>query len=719
MPGLPANVPNYDFGTATDYAAWDANTTLYLCNVPWNSDYRDIVRFENQSKLDEYLDKLTSTETLPDSTYARINAPIRIQLPFSQASKFNYIRVKNGGAAFGDDEPTSFYYFITNVEYTSGEATTLNVQLDVWQTFGYGVRFGRCYIDRGHLPVAAENGFADYGQRYLSVPEGLDTGSEYSTIASFEDKIMSSTSTDDEDIPMVMVLSTVDLTGELGDDSAPKTPVARPHAYAGVPAGMSVYILGSYADYASMMNSLKDKPWAVEGIYSVSFIPSIKRYHDRYSEQELVIDNQPFIKSYIPLGFPAARKTSLLKNWRNTNVAQNHLPSRYSALKKFWTFPYMAVEITVWNGSSLILRPEKWDDPDMTILERGSIMAPGQRAVITPRRYGGSNGQFAGGDNGGEHINMSVTLDAFLTIPVMNNAGALALAQNARSMAFERSAAEYSQQRAILGANLSYDQASNAIGTATQQTDLANRSAAQSTEFNNSMRWQGMLGAAANIPGGIVAGAAAGPVGAAAAGGMGLMGLPGQLITTMQGTHAASVNQAMAASTASEANRISNSSSAFVRDTNRDYAMFAARGDYQNTIAAQNARVQDTLATQPSVKGAIGGDVWRRVNDLNEVSVRVKMVDPGVLSRIGEYWLNYGYAFNNWGNVPDGLHVMSHFTYWKLQQTYLKSAPMPESYRQAIRGIFESGVTVWRNPDDIGNIDPVINKPLGGVWIHD
>ena len=121
--------------------------------------------------------------------------------------------------------------------------------------------------------------------------------------------------------------------------------------------------------------------------------------------------------------------------------------------------------------------------------------------------------------------------------------------------------------------------------------------------------------------------------------------------------------------------------------------------------------------TQPSLKGNLGGDLMRALNDYFELSIRSKMIDRGVIARIGEFWLNYGYAFNNWGTVPDDLHVMSHFTYWQLKQTYLKSAPMPEAYRQTIRGIFESGVTVWRDPDDIGNIDPAINTPLEGITL--
>ena len=42
---------------------------------------------------------------------------------------------------------------------------------------------------------------------------------------------------------------------------------------------------------------------------------------------------------------------------------------------------------------------------------------------------------------------------------------------------------------------------------------------------------------------------------------------------------------------------------------------------------------------------------------------------------------------------------------------------MPETYKQAIRGILEKGVTVWSNPNDIGNIDTADNEPLEGIYL--
>lgn len=53
-----------------------------------------------------------------------------------------------------------------------------------------------------------------------------------------------------------------------------------------------------------------------------------------------------------------------------------------------------------------------------------------------------------------------------------------------------------------------------------------------------------------------------------------------------------------------------------MRDTNRDYADFAARGDYANQIGAINAKVQDATLIQPTTSGQVMGSVHTRYGQL-------------------------------------------------------------------------------------------------------
>jgi hypothetical protein len=67
--------------------------------------------------------------------------------------------------------------------------------------------------------------------------------------------------------------------------------------------------------------------------------------------------------------------------------------------------------------------------------------------------------------------------------------------------------------------------------------------------------------------------------------------------------------------------------------------------------------------------------------------------------------------------MPADFQAMTKFTYWKLRETYIAAGPMPEIFRQTIRGIFEKGVTVWADADDIGMIDIATNTPKAGITL--
>ena len=188
-------------------------------------------------------------------------------------------------------------------------------------------------------------------------------------------------------------------------------------------------------------------------------------------------------------------------------------------------------------------------------------------------------------------------------------------------------------------------------------------------------------------------------------------GIADTAINMNQTTQQTGINNALAAS--QNASRVSNAG--YMRDTNRDYADFAARGDYANQIGAINAKVQDAALIQPTTSGQVGGEAFTLVAANWSVNAKVKRISPNAVEAIGEYWLRYGYAINRFAKMPRSFMVMSKFTYWKLRETYIRASAMPESFKQTLRGIFEKGVTVWTNPDDIGKIDIADNAPLQGI----
>ena len=161
-----------------------------------------------------------------------------------------------------------------------------------------------------------------------------------------------------------------------------------------------------------------------------------------------------------------------------------------------------------------------------------------------------------------------------------------------------------------------------------------------------------------------------------------------------------------------------NANSSYMRDSNRAYADSVARGDYAQSIAGINARVQDARLLQPTTSGQVGGEAFLFATYGWALTAKFRMISAGAVATIGDYWLRYGYKVNRWISVPDTLMVMERFTYWKFSELSVTSTRIPELYRQTIRGIFEKGVTVWKNPEEIGNSVLYDNAPKYGTYIE-
>lgn len=699
----------YQFGLNFNYAVWTADTVITMCNVPWNNDYRDIVKFDDRKALNNYINAMEFSNTqIKNMSYAKVNQPIRIDIPFNKAYKYNYLRASNPIQPVpGGDTQRDFYYFITDIRYVAPNTTEIVVQLDVWQTFGYDVTFGNSYIERGHIGIANSRQMDNHGRDYLTVPEGLDTGSEYQVIATRSEFIMGNGVYD------ILVASTVDLLADAGTAAAPKLTAANGGYLNLLPTGATFYVFDSPASLQFFLNLKRDQPWVTQGIVSITLIPPVSRYISGFT---FAAHGTPTVA---PSALPQKVNRDMWDAWRESDGIWERIPERYRHLKKFITHPYMGIEMTTWNGTPLAIKPESWNSDNAEVQERISMVPPGQRIVVMPKGYNATSDDEAWidpNDDGGEYLDFATVIGNFPTMAVVNNMAMSYLAQNSHGIAFMNQSADWSQQRALRGNQVSYDQASSAMFTQEQMGITArNADWAQTALTNRTMGNQAILGTFSTIGGGATQGLVAGGAGAGVGAAGGLVGAIANNIGTMinqdANNQAASIRNA--SSVANIQDQVGHGS--LLRDTNKSLADWAARGDYENTIAGINAKIQDSKMTQPTVSGQVGGEAMNIIHNDVRVSLRWKMIDLSHIRLIGEYWLRYGYAVRQFGVIPASLMVMSNFTYWKLTETYITSAPMPEGFKQAIRGIFEKGVTVWADPNKIGAIDIADNEPLEGI----
>lgn len=694
-----------NWGLGFNYSVWTQGTAITLANVPWNSDYRDVVRFDNQAGLNAYINNNAGPVIdITKVSYAKFGRPIRLDTPFHTVQNYNYIRVVNPAQPIAGDSARAFYYFITDVEYVNPNCTHIYVQLDVWQTFGYGVTFGNCYIQQGHIGVANQDAFADFGREFLTVPEGLDVGGEYRMKKQWTRDIATardlSTPETDPELGVVtaydiMVVTTVSFTSlDFGDIDNPKFESAKGSNMENLPNGSEIWIFAT-SQWEKFLNEFSVRPWVTQGIISISAIPKAHIY-DVPSVNTAIGDDVWALK--VGEGSLTRVTAPLANNWRDTV----DLPDRYQHLKKFWTYPYMVLELTCYNGAPLLLKPESWADNNLSVVEVPHFAPPSPRLAFYPYRYNAGDvapvsDKHGMLNDGGEFLDSMTAIFNFPQFSLLNNGYLSYMSSNANSIAYQHSSADWGQQKSQTGATVAYNQSGNSISTSKEQNRISVNASNRQAQLSNETAGFNAIKGAINNPH--------------------PMGIGNTVADYAIGTNATSMSNSIGNSASMASNKADTANSQYARDTNLDYANFANQGDYENAIAGIQAKVQDARLIQPTTSGQMGGDAFNLANYKWGYDVKLKMLGGAAMNAVGEKWLRYGYEVNRFGRMPASFMVMEKFTYWKLKETYITGSSCPEYFKQAIRGIFEKGVTVWKNPADIGNIDIADNAPLTGVTI--
>lgn len=704
------DVPNgvTDAGLDFNFNVWSAGSRVTLANVPWNNDYRDIVKYPNQAALNDYLMSTpTSIIDVQGTTYLKPNMPIRLNVPLNSALKFNYLRASN--PAHGMDQARTYYYFILDVRFLAPNTTEFILQLDVWNSFGLDAKFGNCYIERGHYGIANPEQMNNEGRDHLTIPEGLDLGGEYGICGSYKYEIANNTPGDPNNIDIIMA-TTVSLEGSGGTVAAPTLVSSKGSDYEGLPNGCEFYWFPNVTSFKNFMNRATDYPWVTSGIISIMAVPPLSSPSVDTFASSLGGHQVSRLKG--GTGVNTLRTLTNSDDWRGA-LMRNYYEQRYQHLNKFLTYPYTVIELTTHTGNPLILKPELMPYGDMRVMEMMHLGLPNPRVAYFPYRYnlmknnGGTFESAEGANDKGEFLDMTTGIANLPTFSVVNNSYMQFMASNANSLAYQHSSADWSQQKALQGNDLSAAQSTAGINASVSTANQNMAGQRNSVGIQNQAAMaQALLSAGTSIAGG----AAMGPAGIAGGAASALTSGASTAISTM------SNNAQLGNSLSTQRANLDTSTglAGYLRDSNKDFADFAATGDYQNTIAAITAKVQDAKLTQPTTAGQLGGDAFLLSNYKWEVRAKVKTVVGASRIAIGEYWLRYGYAVNKFATPPESLMVMDKFTYWKLKETYLTTLSCPESFKQIIRGIFEKGVTVWADPRDIGRIDIADNRVIGG-----
>ena len=684
-----------DYGLEFNYANWTPNTRIELLNVRWDNSYEDVCHFGSKAELNAWIDSQSGTSiTFDDLTYARVNQPIDLDVPFNQAQKYNYMRVYNRAqSAYPGDTAKHFYYFINDVQFIAGNTTRFSVQLDVFQTFIYDVTFGNAFVERSHWGL--RNDFDGYGRTWHNIPEGFDLGNELAIKKRYKHQITTANTNTVNDVDFsVMVTATVELQTAGAMASQNKIISATGSEIQYMPNGQSVSFFPTVEDFIDFMSAISNYPIissGITGIYAVPDITDSGNYGSvTFTEQQITVGTTNTSVWYMGTKATSDRIQKTLKsNWRDDAI--NALPERYRHLKKFLTSPYCEIELTSNTGSPVVLHPENWNNADIEVMQVIHLAMPNPRIMFVPTGYNRSgvatesNGHGLTYD-GGEFFDVSVGIDNLPTFSVVNNGFMSYMQQNKAGLAFNANSIDWSQQRATMGAQLKYNQATQSMATAQES-------------FNTNMRAMG-----ANHVTSMVSGMGNGLIGMAGSGSA--QGMAGSAVNMAMNLGEQAVRYGTAVDQQNRLNDSSQYGMKYNRDTNLDFAQKAIAGDNAIARAGLSAKIQDAKTIQPSVSGQMGGESFMLANNYWGVEARVKMVSGAPMYTIGEHWLRYGYAVNEVVfHLPNNLKAMSNFTYWKCHEVYILNGGMPEPFKRVITGILKNGVTVWNDPVKIGSID--------------
>lgn len=709
---VPAEVSSA--GTSFSFDVWTPGTVVTLCNVPWDAQYNNIVDFPDTKSLIDYLSISPGPKIKFDRlSYVRPEQDIHLNIGVAQAYKYNYIHVYN--PLTHSDTPNDFFYFIKGVQHIAPNTTAFHLQIDVWNSFRWGMKFGRCYVERSHYAFAVSNAAQPNMLKNLLVPEGLDCGSDMVETKYIRHKIKQQNELSDL---AVVFISSADLSVDPGSIDSPNLSTSpgtkiqlynksRDNAastFVNVVIGADLW--GCSVDsFADVMTALKRVPWASKSIYGAYLVPAYRNM--RGVTPEKFLNHNPNVGKLYEGTF--IYYYDIVKDLTSELMA--HIPDRYKKLMKFATYPYAAIEMTTYTGTPIILKPELFNSGKYSVSVNVSVIPPNPRVVIYPLNYGArgrATSEYVGG-----YLDSSTMVMNFPSLPITNDSYTDYLASNHNSIAFQHQSADWAQQRALMGANTAFSNSMLGIDANNQRTN---------TQIHTNTMQAGLASETANykaIQNGINAGVngIASMAGGNILGGAlsGVMGVGNAIADNAIQQNQISGNLGIQNYSASANNNITNNLSRGIADANLALAKATAAGDHANTIAGINAKVQDAKMLQPSVSGQLGGDFLTICLEQGmTVNFRFKRVDDSAVERLGEYWLRYGYALNRYVNIKN-INPMTNFTYWKLADVTIKTLYCPEVYKQAIMGIFLKGTTVWRKPEFINDLDIAENEIVGGI----
>lgn len=741
---------------------------IQICAVPWDmgeahignrtiSGIGNVVWFETKAKRDAWFDAIPDNKCFRfESKYKELHRDhfIDVPLPFDIASTYNYVRVKYSLFA-NDNSPVLYenpdghrewFWFVREVEFLAPNTTRLHLLEDAFQTWMYDVNVSGMMLERGHAPM-----FETSVDDYLANPIGnaknlLTEDVNYGTndVAKASHEIIFNAGN-----MYALIITNANPLDTWGSKTGSfwRTPgiIYANNTVQGIPSYFAFVMAAG--DLATFMTNIQTYiPQFMQTVKCVAFVSSdLVTLGDWFSFAD--INCYKVSSSYVD--------NDLFESFEKNEFGYDE---KYADIAKLYTWPYAYIVATDESGNESIIRIENTDGhislqtsvnlvyPWLNVT--GHISGVGKAAgkTITFTNVSSRTMPIQGNwyeylaqwniptfgvyqdacmnNDYATHFDRVQRVNDYTTAQTNENAIAdTSVSNTAIANAANSTTTAYSNQSA-------YDVASYAVAYNYASAAASNQYiGANATSTIAANEQQGSVSAGASAASGVTSaiGSAIGgnPIGAVGALVNGVIGAA----STM-----ASTTIANGLTYSQSGNAIANNSSqaaASNSKTNSDTAVQAAaasnitatQNDMNTAITANNAATQKANAARSATnsQAAIDNQVYQSglnvpaefgsFNNGDTAATRpqglfaniVTQTDAAI-SAAGDEMLRYGYMLDKFWEFDGNWNVGKYFTYWKLKDFWVSNLNVPDMYMDRLRFFLMGGVTVWRRPEDIGQV---------------
>ena len=140
-------------------------------------------------------------------------------------------------------------------------------------------------------------------------------------------------------------------------------------------------------------------------------------------------------------------------------------------------------------------------------------------------------------------------------------------------------------------------------------------------------------------------------------------------------------------------------------DWTRDATIEASKSNLVQAQREAEAQYRNHRLGTPVLETGYSGDAYPDVFERRGIRMNIRTQTKAAIAQVGDAFLRYGYALHRAWDMSDGFHYGKHFTFWKAEDIWINEGNGLSGNAVNIIGeILLKGVTVWKNPEEIGKV---------------